>query len=113
MIAVQGSWGFSTCAAYTPTPKPRSTDLVGNEKVGLPTWMWLTEGNSGCGASCDTKGKCATVFVGAQGMAASFNRTSWRHKGLVTGKETRAFVNSNSGTTGNGPISLSAYGPNL
>eukprot|EP01052_Picozoa_sp_SAG31_P027903 SAG31_NODE_2650_length_5298_cov_1.690710_2_plen_170_part_00 len=74
----------------------------------MPTWMWLTEGNSGAGGSCHTKGKCATVFVGPQGMAASFNRSSWRLKGLVTGMETRAFVNSGSGSTGNGPLSLSA-----
>ena len=32
--------------------------------------MWLTEANSGAGGSCTTKGKCPTVFVGAQGMAA-------------------------------------------
>ena len=113
MIGPQGNWGFSTCACFTPTPKARSQDLVGHEKIGLPTWMWLTEGNSGAGGSCRTKGKCPTVFVGAQGMAASFNRTSWRMKGLVTGMETRAIVNSNSMSTGNGPLSLSAYGPNL
>jgi len=41
-----------------------------NFVAGLPTWMWLTEANSGAGGSCTTKGKCPTVFVGAQGMAA-------------------------------------------
>jgi beta-glucosidase-like glycosyl hydrolase len=113
MIGPGNSWGFSTCACFTPTPLPRSSNMVGLQRLGLPTWMWLTEGNSGAGGTCRLVDKCATVFVGPQGMAASFNRSSWRLKGLITGMETRAFVNSGSGSTGNGPLSLSAYGPNL
>ena len=107
LIGPASSWGFSPCACFTPSPKPRSSDNVGLEKVGLPTWMWLTETNSGAGGSCVGDNKCPTVFVGPQGLAASFNRTSWRHKGLVTGRETRGFVNSGTGKTGNGDLSLS------
>jgi len=47
------------------------------------------------------------------GLAASFNRSSWREKGVVTGTETRGFVNDNKQSRHQLPPSLSGYGPNI
>jgi beta-glucosidase-like glycosyl hydrolase len=76
-------------------------------RVGLPAWRWLTEANTdvlGCVAGTS---RCSTVFVGPEGIAASFNRTSWGLKGDVVSTELR--VHNNAGDTD----ALSGFGPNI
>lgn len=108
LIGPNTSKGFTLCPTFTPTPGEEGS-TVGIARVGLPTWRWLTETNSGAGAHCISKTKCATVFVGPMGMAASFNRSSWRLKGSVTATETRGFVNANIQKHNDNPA-LSGFG---
>ena len=92
---------------------PRSDcggQMGGAAEIGLPPWHWLTEANTNIAADCIGPGKCATLFVGPEGMAASFNRTSWRLKGSVLGTEMRVF---NMFGGGGNPPSLTGYGPNI
>ena len=113
LIGPTSTDGFTLCSTFTPTPAKKGSTM-GISRVGLPTWKWITETNSGAGAQCIGKEKCATVFVGPMGMAASFNRSSWRQKGTVTGTETRAFVNDDHlRKRRQPPPSLSGYGPNI
>eukprot|EP01126_Amoeba_proteus_P002860 TRINITY_DN10928_c0_g1_i7.p1 TRINITY_DN10928_c0_g1~~TRINITY_DN10928_c0_g1_i7.p1 ORF type:complete len:672 (+),score=96.86 TRINITY_DN10928_c0_g1_i7:1352-3367(+) len=104
MISPQPDLG-NTCGDHT----------AGKSEIGLPTYFWLVETNTNVASSCLGPDKCATTFTGPLGMASSFNRTSWRMKGLVIGTEMRAF--SNAGwSRSTGPldfIALTAYGPNI
>jgi hypothetical protein len=98
--------------------------------AGLPDYKWLTETNSCVDSPChpNAKGKCATIFVGPNNMAASFNRSSWRAKGDVVSTDLRAFNNigdamlgakknhglgAGIGTDEYGLLGLSGYGPNI
>ena len=81
-------------------------------RVGLPTYAYLVEVNTAVAAVC-LKGKCATVFSGALGLAASFNRTVWKQKGDVISTEMRAFSN-HGGKRGLGKeTGLMGFGPNI
>jgi hypothetical protein len=95
------------------TPSDPHSDCGGQmggvPKIGLPGWHWLTEANTNIATGCIGPGVCSTIFVGPEGMAASFNRTSWRLKGSVLGTEMRVFNHFGGGT----PPSLTGYGPNL
>jgi len=51
--------------------------MGGAAEIGLPPWHWLTEANTNAAVNCIGPGKCATLFVGPEGMAASFNRSRW------------------------------------
>ena len=84
--------------------------MGGAAEIGLPPWHWLTEANTNIATNCIAPGKCATLFVGPEGMSASFNRTSWRLKGSVLGTEMRVF---NMFGGGGNPPSLTGYGPNI
>eukprot|EP00729_Bicosta_minor_P012589 gene12589-23156_t len=114
---------------------------AGVPRIGLPGWRWLTEANSnvaGCSTDPDTKEqRCSTVFVGPEGIAASFNRTAWWQKGDVISDQVRihnnvggyaatATVGSPTTTTteagqrkpgpgqgGGHTVALSAFGPNI
>ena len=98
----------------SPTIKPYcEVHSHGIPKVGIPNYKWLTETNS-CVAGqgkCvqvpanSTSTGCTTVFVGPTGMAASWNRTSWRQKGRTISQELRALNN-----IGYGDVGLSGYG---
>lgn len=97
----------------SPTRKPFcQVHAYGIPKAGIPNYKWLTETNS-CvaGSKCasvpanSTATGCPTVFVGPTGMAASWNRTSWRLKGEVIGAEVRAMNNIALNDVG-----LSGYG---
>ena len=103
MISPQPKLG-ETCADHT----------AGKASIGLPNWSWLTETNTAVAGACVSEGKCATTFSGPLGMAASFNRTSWRLKGSVMGSEMRAFNNLgwHRGNVGD-QVTLTAYGPNI
>jgi hypothetical protein len=96
------------------TPSDPHSDCGGQmggvAEIGLPPWHWLTEANTNIAVDCIGPGKCATLFVGPEGMAASFNRTSWRLKGGVLGTEMRVF---NMFGGGGNPPSLTGYGPNI
>ena len=140
---------------YVPGPRERVDDIVSKlnltEKIafgsptkapfcachtaptaGLPDYKWLTETNSCVDSPChpDAPGKCATIFVGPNNMAASFNRSSWRAKGDVVSTDLRAFNNigdamvgakknhglgagSGVATDEYGLLGLSGYGPNI
>lgn len=100
-----------------PTVKPYcGVHSAAIPKMGLPRYKWLTEVNSCVGfehcvavpAGSSSTG-CTTVFVGPEGMAASFNRTSWRSKGDVMSSELRALNNLGDATD----IGLTGYGPNI
>ena len=93
-------------------------------------YKWLTETNSCVDSPChpNAPGKCATIFVGPNNMAASFNRTSWKAKGDVVSTDLRAFNNigdamlgakknhglgAGIGTDEYGLLGLTGYGPNI
>jgi beta-D-xylosidase 4 len=79
-------------------------------RIGLPSWTWLSEVNSGAAGGCSGKngtGRCPTVFIGPAGVAASFNRSSWWAKGDVVSTEMRVQNNLNS------DVALSGFGPNI
>jgi hypothetical protein len=90
-------------------------------RLGLPPYAWLMETNTAANAACLNGTRCATNFVGPEGLAASFNRSVWRSKGEVVSTEQRAF--SNNGATkkagGCSPptnpcyVSNTGYGPNI
>eukprot|EP00933_Yihiella_yeosuensis_P066171 TRINITY_DN7028_c0_g1_i4.p1 TRINITY_DN7028_c0_g1~~TRINITY_DN7028_c0_g1_i4.p1 ORF type:complete len:798 (-),score=154.29 TRINITY_DN7028_c0_g1_i4:175-2232(-) len=85
----------------------------GLQRIGLPEYFWLVETNTNVASACIKDTVCATTFVGPLGMAASFNRTSWRLKGTVLGNEMRALTNIH-GTRGYpAPIGLTGFGPNI
>lgn len=83
------------------------------DRVGLPEYAYLLEANSAVAAVCLAPERCATVFVGPNGMGATFNRTAWRRKGEVISTEVRAFHN-HGGRRGLGKLTgVAAYGPNI
>ncbi|GAB5353678.1 hypothetical protein AAMO2058_000054800 [Amorphochlora amoebiformis] len=91
------------------------TSTQGVPRLGVPRWMWLVEINTGAASSCLKEGQCSTVFASPGGLAASFNRTSWRLKGRVISTEMRAYSNANW-HRGVGPkeyIGTTGYGPNI
>ena len=113
----------------SPTKKPFCACHTA-PTAGLPDYKWLTETNSCVDSPChpNAKGKCATIFVGPNNMAASFNRSSWRAKGDVVSTDLRAFNNigdamlgatknhglrAGVGTDEYGLLGLSGYGPNI
>lgn len=63
-------------------------------RLGLPPYAWLMETNTAANAACLNGTRCATNFVGPEGLAASFNRSVWRSKGEVVSTEQRAFSNN-------------------
>jgi hypothetical protein len=62
------------------------------ECVSLPQYAYLLEANTAVAAVCLAPEECATVFTGPNGLAASFNRTVWRQKGVVLSTEVRALL---------------------
>ena len=113
----------------TPTKKPFCACHTA-PTAGLPDYKWLTETNSCVDSPCHpgAPGKCATIFVGPNNMAASFNRSSWRAKGDVVSTDLRAFNNIGDAMLGGskshglgagaatdeyGLLGLTGYGPNI
>ena len=87
------------CAVHTPPI----------DRLGLPTYKLLTEVNSiVSNTGCHSPTRCATQFIGGTGLAASFNRSSWWHKGDVVSTDLRAYNNLNQGETG-----LTGFRPNI
>eukprot|EP01043_Picozoa_sp_COSAG02_P006656 COSAG02_NODE_192_length_29942_cov_34.627228_5_plen_142_part_00 len=83
------------------------------DRIGLPAFAYLLEANTAVAAKCLGKEHCATVFPGPLGLAGSFNRSVFRNKGHVLGRELRAFNNA-GGTRNLGPMTgLTAFGPNI
>jgi hypothetical protein len=81
-------------------------------RVGLPAFAYLLEANTAVAAKC-LGPRCATVFPSPLGLAGSFNRSTFRNKGQVLGREVRAFNNA-QGTRNLGPMTgLAAFGPNI
>ena len=87
------------------------------DRLGVPQWMWLTETNTGVNSACMAKDRCSTTFSGPMGMAASFNRSSWRAKGSVMGTEMRALTNAHwhrdAGVAAKALIGVTGFGPNI
>ena len=82
-------------------------------RVGLPPYAYLLEANTAVLAVCLGPERCATVFNGPNGLAASFNRSLWRHKGVVLSTEVRAFQNHGGKRSLGKPTGLATYGPNI
>ena len=90
-------------------------------RLGLPPYAWLMETNTAANAACLNGTRCATNFVGPEGLAASFNRSVWRSKGEVVSTEQRAFSNNGavklpgscSPSTNPCYVSNTGYGPNI
>jgi hypothetical protein len=94
-------------------------------RLGLPPYAWLMETNTAANAACLNGTRCATNFVGPEGLAASFNRSVWRSKGEVVSTEQRAFSNhgavklphncqaSKKGKGNPCYVSNTGYGPNI
>mmetsp|Transcript_18741 Transcript_18741/g.36126 ORF Transcript_18741/g.36126 Transcript_18741/m.36126 type:complete len:757 (+) Transcript_18741:2-2272(+) len=84
-------------------------------RLGLPSYTWLIETNTGVHSVCNTPGQCATIFPDPQCVGASFNRTLWKAKGKVLGTEMRALHNTggvidrDSGLL----VGLTGFGPNM
>ena len=91
------------------------THTAGKASIGLPDYFWLTETNSAVFSTClGQPWRCPTTFIGPLGMGASFNRTSWKQKGGVLGRELRAFYNlawQDGWRTDR--VALTAFGPNI
>lgn len=104
MISPQQDLG-GTCGTHTR----------GKASIGLPNYFWLTEANSGIAATCHTTPyRCPTTFIGPLGFGASFNRSSWRLKGGVLGREMRAFNNIGWHRHASGDlVGLTGFGPNI
>ena len=107
-------------AMISPNPKLGSTcndHTSGVDRLGVPQWMWLTETNTGVNSACMAKDRCSTTFSGPMGMAASFNRSSWRAKGSVMGTEMRALTNAHwhrdAGVAAKALIGVTGFGPNI
>ena len=93
----------------SPSHKPYCVcDSPAVGRIGLPGYIRLTEVNTDVQTKRCMRGRCPTVFVGPQGMAASFNRTSWWLKGDVVSTEMRAV--NNRGWRG---VGLTGFGPNI
>lgn len=104
-ITPQGQLG-NTCETFT----------LGKASIGLPPWNWLIETNTNIASGCPVQDRCATTFIGPEGLGASFNKSSWRLKGSVLGTEMRAFNNiggSRFQPDGKNLIGLTGYGPNI
>ena len=90
----------------------------GVPRIGLPPYAYLVEVNTAVAAVClstasTSSPRCATVFSGPLGIAATFNRTVWRQKGDVISTEMRAFSN-HGGKRGLGKrTGLMGFGPNI
>jgi len=103
------------------SPQPQLGDTCGVHtntipELGLPQYYWLVETNTGVASACLAPGQCATTFSGPLGMGASFNRTSWRLKGQVLGREMRAYNNANwprFDPSSSDYIGITGYGPNI
>ena len=96
----------------------------------MHAWIVGPTSNSCVDSPCHpgAKGKCATIFVGPNNMAASFNRSSWTAKGDVVSTDLRAFNNIGDAMLGArknlrtglgeatdeyGLLGLTGYGPNI
>lgn len=85
--------------------------------VGLPQYKWLTEVNSVAQAAgnpvCRGRERCPTIFVGPNNVAASFNRSSWWHKGDVISDDIRAIFNTGGAPGDVSSHGLTGFGPNI
>lgn len=92
--------------------KPYCTvNTVPINRIGLPRYRWLVEANSCINSGC-LGGNCNTIFVSPNTMAASFNRTSWWHKGDVVSTDMRVANNYGDGSQTD-QVGLTGYGPNI
>lgn len=51
--------------------------VSGVARLDLPRYMWLIETNTGVSSACYGPERCATTFIGPEGLGATFNRTLW------------------------------------
>jgi hypothetical protein len=65
----------------------------GVPRLGIASYVWLVETNTGVGSACLGPSQCATTFASPAMLAASFNRTAWLAKGQVISTEMRALHN--------------------
>jgi beta-glucosidase-like glycosyl hydrolase len=110
---------------YMTQPQEKFGNMCGTttgemDRLGIPQYTWLIETNTNVASSCMEDGRCATTFVGPEGMGASFNKTSWFMKGSVFGNEMRAYNNINwhrSTNSDHDPpydyIGVTGFGPNI
>ena len=108
-----------------PCESSRSLCVFSPSKRRRCTDAWLMETNTAANAACLNGTRCATNFVGPEGLAASFNRSVWRAKGEVVSTEQRAFSNhgavkkphncqaSKKGKSNPCYVSNTGYGPNI
>eukprot|EP00930_Biecheleria_cincta_P033581 TRINITY_DN23268_c0_g1_i1.p1 TRINITY_DN23268_c0_g1~~TRINITY_DN23268_c0_g1_i1.p1 ORF type:complete len:813 (-),score=128.88 TRINITY_DN23268_c0_g1_i1:19-2457(-) len=97
----------------SPHSAPYCTlDAAPVPRLGVPGWNWLTEVNTNImfngNGPCLAANRCPTVFIGPEGLGASFNRSLWRAKGDVISTELRAYNNLRAGG-----FALSGFGPNI
>lgn len=78
------------------------------DRIGYPAYMWLDETNTAVASVCVAQDRCATSFIGPEGLGAAFNRSAWFVKGDVLSTEFRAF-NSNGGYRGQGTGDLIGF----
>ncbi len=90
---------------------------VGVLRLGVEPVSNLIECTGAVSSSCvvDASGanRCPTVFPAPLAVAASFNRTLMRLRGVVTGVEARALNNARANRIYGNPVDLLAFGPDL
>ncbi len=87
----------------------------GVPRLDIPVYAWTEEANTGADSSCLGPGRCVTTFPSPANLAASYNRSLWRTKGMVISEEIRA-LNNVHGHRGCGPpamIGINEWGPNI
>ena len=65
----------------------------GVARLDIPPYSWTEEANTGADSSCIGPEQCTTTFSSPALLAATFNRTVWRHKGEIISTEVRALNN--------------------
>jgi len=87
----------------------------GIERLGVVPYTWCTETNTGVSTRCLADGRCSTTFPSPAALAASFNRSLWRAKGVVQSDELRASFNlgATRGDRMHSTIGLNGWGPNI
>jgi beta-glucosidase-like glycosyl hydrolase len=102
-ISLLGAHGTDICAF----------EDGGVPRLGIPTYAWCTETNTGVSTKCMEPGKCATTFPSPASLAASFNKTLWQAKGEVQSTEQRALFNTDATRRRGSLIGLNGWGPNI
>eukprot|EP01114_Cavostelium_apophysatum_P021552 TRINITY_DN755_c0_g1_i2.p1 TRINITY_DN755_c0_g1~~TRINITY_DN755_c0_g1_i2.p1 ORF type:complete len:740 (-),score=107.06 TRINITY_DN755_c0_g1_i2:56-2275(-) len=80
-------------------------------ELGIPAYQWWSEALHGVNSNCGTR--CPTSFPAASCLGASFNMSLIRAISKAISDEARSLHNQLDVTTGQGPIGLDFWAPNI